>query len=184
LPACQARFDFNSQHEAKHNPFKSGEMSVENPHSKTTELKRRIYMNEVSISGVVEAKAAADSKKMIWAGRIISGIMVLFMLMDGVMKLIKPEAVVKGTMELGFPENTIVGIGIVLLISTVLYLIPRTAVLGAILLTGYLGGAIASQVRVSAVLFNLIFPFLFGVLIWLGLFLRDSRVRELIPLRS
>jgi hypothetical protein len=141
-------------------------------------------MNEVNIPGVAAINTAATSKKMVWAGRIISGIMTLFMLLDGVMKLIKPEPVVKGTMQLGFPESTIVGIGIVLLIGTVLYLIPRTAVLGAILLTGYLGGAIASQVRVSAVLFNIVFPFIFGVLVWFGLFLRDRRVRDLIPLRS
>jgi len=141
-------------------------------------------MNDVNIPGVVEIKTATISKKMVWAGRIISGIMTLFMLLDGVMKLIKPEPVVKGTMQVGFPESTIVGIGIVLLIGTVLYLIPRTAVLGAILLTGYLGGAIASQVRVSAVRFNIVFPFIFGMLVWLGLFLRDWRVRDLIPLRS
>ena len=123
------------------------------------------------------------SKPMLWTGRIISTLIVLFMLMDAVMKLIQPEAVVKGTVELGYPVGCIAGIGIALLISTILYAIPRTAVLGAILLTGYLGGAVASEVRVGASPLAA-FPFIFGVLVWLGLFLRDNRLRALIPLRS
>src|SRR6266704_3080088 len=87
------------------------------------------------------------SNKMLWAGRIVSALPVLFMLMDGVMKLVKPAFVVQATVELGYPESTIMGIGIVLLVCTVLYVIPRTCILGAILLTGYLGGAVATHVR-------------------------------------
>jgi hypothetical protein len=86
------------------------------------------------------------SNTQLWAGRIVSGFAVLFFLMDGVMKLMKPDVVVKATVqELGYPESEIVGIGVLLLACTLLYVIPRTSILGAILLTGYLGGAIASR---------------------------------------
>ena len=104
------------------------------------------------------------------------------MLLDAAMKFTKPEMVVKTTVDLGYPESVITGLGIVLLISTVLYLIPRTAVLGAILLTGYLGGAVATHVRVGAGLFPICFPVVFVVLLWGGLFLRDERLRKLLPL--
>jgi DoxX-like family len=125
------------------------------------------------------------TKTTLWTGRILSALPVLFLLLDVIMKLIKPEAVVKGTVELGYPESAIVGLGIVLLISTVLYAIPRTSVLGAILLTGYLGGAIATHVRVGNPLFtHILFPVYLALFIWGGLFLRDVRVRELIPLRQ
>jgi hypothetical protein len=132
----------------------------------------------------IENQTSPTLKGMLWTGRVISTIFTLFMLMDAVMKLIQPEAVVKGTVELGYPRTSITGMGIALLISTVLYMIPRTAVLGAILLTGYLGGAVATHVRVSAGLIVISFPVIFGVMIWLGLFLRDSRLRALVPLRS
>ncbi len=122
--------------------------------------------------------------KRLWAGRIISALPILFLLVDGVIKLVKPPVVVVTTVQLGYPESVILPLGIVLLISTVLYLIPRTAVLGAISLTGYLGGAVATHVRVSAGMFPVLFPVIFGVLIWLGLYLRDERLRALIPLRS
>ena len=125
-----------------------------------------------------------QSKSMIWTGRVLSALVVLFFLMDGIMKLVKPPIVVKSTVELGYPESVILPIGIVLLLCTVLYVIPRTAVLGAILLTGYLGGAVATHVRVGAGAFPIVFPIIFGVFVWGGLFLRDARVRALIPLRS
>jgi len=82
----------------------------------------------------------------------------------------------------GYPESTIVGIGIALLASTFLYVIPRTSILGAILLTGYLGGAVASNVRAAAPLFNILFPVVFAALVWGGLWLRDQRLRQLLPL--
>lgn len=126
----------------------------------------------------------ATSKKMVWAGRIVSGLPVLFLLLDGVMKLIKPAPVVQTTTQLGYMESSIVGMGVALLASTILYAIPRTAVLGAILLTGYLGGAVATHVRVGGPLFSIVFPVIFGVLIWGGLWLRDQRLRALIPLSS
>jgi hypothetical protein len=124
------------------------------------------------------------SKGMLWAGWIISALPSLFLLMDGVMKLLKPAIVVETTVQLGYSESVILDLGIVLLASTVLYLIPRTAVLGAILLTGYLGGAVATHVRVGAGPFEVLFPVIFGALLWGGLFLRDERLRELVPLRT
>jgi hypothetical protein len=129
----------------------------------------------------VDGRDARDgrviSKTQLWAGRIMSGFAALFLLWDGVMKLVKPAIVVKATRELGYPESEIVGIGLVLLVCTLLYLFPRTSVLGAIFLTGYLGGAIASQVRVQASWFNVVFAFVFACLVWGGLWLRDVRVR-------
>jgi DoxX-like family len=124
------------------------------------------------------------SKKSLWAGRIISALPILFLLMDGVMKLVKPAVVVETTVQLGYRETVIFPLGIVLLVCTVLYAIPRTSVLGAILLTGYLGGAVATHVRVGAGPFPVLFPIFFGVLIWGGLYLRDEGLRALIPLRS
>jgi DoxX-like protein len=123
------------------------------------------------------------SKKRLWAGRIISGLPALFLLVDGAMKLVKPAPVVEATVRLGYSENVILPIGIVLLVCTVLYLTPRTSVLGAILLTGYLGGAVATHVRAGEGSFPILFPVVFGALIWLGLYLRDERLRALVPLR-
>jgi hypothetical protein len=125
---------------------------------------------------------APVSKGRIWAGRIISALPALFLLFDGIMKLVKPAPVVDATVQLGYPESVILPLGIVLLVSTIPYLIPRTAILGAILLTGYLGGAVATHVRVGEGLFSVLFPVFFGVLLWLGLYLRDERLRTLIPL--
>jgi DoxX-like family len=129
-------------------------------------------------------QAVPVSKKMLWAGRIMSALPVLFLLFDGGAKLVQPAPVVEGTVKLGYPVSVILGLGIVLLASTLLYIIPRTAVLGAILLTGYLGGAVASNVRIQEGWFPILFPVFFGALIWGGLYLRDVRLRALIPLRS
>jgi hypothetical protein len=101
---------------------------------------------------------------------------------SGSMKLVKPEDVVKGFEHLGYPEHLALTLGIVEIGCTLVYLIPRTAVLGAILLTGYLGGAIATHVRVLEMQFFV--PLVLGVLIWGGLFLRDPRMRALIPIRT
>src|ERR1700737_2228724 len=125
----------------------------------------------------------AVSRKSLWGGRIISALPSLFLLLDGIAKLVKPAPVVEGTIKLGYPETVIVPLGLVLLACTVLYVIPRTSVLGAILLTGYVGGAVATQVRVIEGVFPIVFPIIIGVLIWGGLFLRDERLRALIPLR-
>ena len=124
------------------------------------------------------------SKGRLWAGRIIGGLPALFLLMDAIMKLVKPPFVVAETVRIGYPENSIVGLGVVLLACTILYLIPKTSVLGAILLTGYLGGAVATHVRFPEGWFPIVFPVIFGVLLWGGLWLRDGRLQKLIPLKS
>ncbi|MGH7242977.1 MAG: DoxX family protein [Phycisphaerales bacterium] len=125
------------------------------------------------------------SKGKLWAGRIIGGLPALMLLLDGVGKLVKPAPVVQATVKLGFPESVIVPLGVVLLACTVLYIVPRTAVLGAILLTGYLGGAVATHVRVSDPLFShALFPVYLGIMLWLGLYLRDARIRQVVPFRG
>jgi hypothetical protein len=136
-----------------------------------------------AIQSDTQAQAASVSKKLLWAGRIMSVLPALFLFLDGIMKLVKPVVVVEATVQLGYPESVILGLGIVLLTCTVLYLIPRTAVLGAILLTGYLGGAVATHVRVGNPLFSIIFPVIIGAMLWGGLYLRDERLRSLIPWR-
>ncbi|HMI50256.1 MAG TPA: DoxX family protein [Candidatus Saccharimonadales bacterium] len=120
------------------------------------------------------------SKKLVWTGRAVSGLAVLFFLFDGVLKLFKPAVVVEATRQLGYPESHIVGIGVLLLACTLLYVFPRTSVLGAILLTAYMGGAVASQVRIGAGWFNVMFAAVFGALVWAGLWLRDIRVRNML----
>lgn len=124
------------------------------------------------------------SPVMLWAGRVISALAVLFFLFDGIMKLFQPPIVVTSTVDLGYRESVIIPLGVVLITCTLVYIIPRTSVLGAILLTGYLGGAVATHVRVGAGVFPIVFPIVFGGLVWGGLFLRDGRLRELIPLRT
>jgi hypothetical protein len=133
---------------------------------------------------VANVQTGSLPAKGVWAGRIVSWLPALFLLVDGVAKLVKPGPVVEGTVKLGYSESVIIPLGIVLIACTVLYLIPRTAVLGAILLTGYLGGAVATHVRVGDGAFPVVFGITFGVLLWLGLYLRDARLRELVPLRS
>ena len=135
--------------------------------------------------GESDTQGLRISRKTLWTGRIMSALPVLFLLMDGIMKLVKPEPVVKATIELGYPESVIMALGIILLVCVILYVVPHTAVLGAILLTGYLGGAIATQARVGNPLFShILFPVYLALLIWGGLFLRDSRLRALMPLRN
>ena len=128
----------------------------------------------------LDMRNQAISNRALWAGRIISTLPALFLFIDGIMKLVKPRAVVEATAQLGYPESVIAGIGVVLLACTILYLIPRTAIFGAILLTGYLGGAVATHVRISGPLFNIIFPVILGAMLWGGLYLRDQRVRSLV----
>ena len=121
---------------------------------------------------------------MLWTGRVLSALGGLFMLVDGVMKLVKPEFVRTATVELGYSEDVFVPLGIVLTACSVLYLIPGTAVLGAILLTGYLGGAVATNVHADRGALNVLLPAIFGAILWLGLFLRDQRLRAIVPWRG
>ena len=123
---------------------------------------------------------APDGKAALWTGRVISTLPALFLLLDAAMKLVKPGFVVEATGDLGFPESVIVPLGIVLAGCTILYLIPRTAALGAILLTGYLG-VIAEHVRHEDGWFPIIVCVVFGALLWSGLLLRDARLRAVLP---
>jgi len=132
----------------------------------------------------IDSSTAHNSRKMTVAGWVVGGIPSLLMLIDGGAKLFKPAPVVEATVKLGFPESSIVGMGIALLASTLLYLYPRTAALGAILLTGYFGGAVCVHVHENEGWFPILFPAFFAALFWGGLWLRDWRVRALLPLRS
>lgn len=124
------------------------------------------------------------SKSMLWTGYVLSALPAIFLLVDGGMKLVKPEFVVTKTVELGFPESAIVPLGIVLIISTLLYLLPQTKIIGAILLTGYLGGAVATHVHAGHGAFEILFPVIFGALLWGGLYLRDARLRALLSWKN
>jgi DoxX-like family len=121
------------------------------------------------------------TRKAIWAGRILSGIAALFLAFDAAMKILAVPAAVEGTTQLGYPASRLLGIGMVQLVCLALYLIPRTAPLGAILWTGYLGGAIATHVRVGNPFFtHVLFPIYVAALLWAGLWLCDRRVAELL----
>lgn len=119
------------------------------------------------------------------AGRVMSGLAVTFLLFDSVIKLVTHPSVVEAFPQIGYPLSTAVAIGVIELACLALYVVPRTAVLGAILLTGYLGGAVASHVRIGSPLFtHTLFPIYVAALIWGGLFVRETRLRELVPLRG
>ena len=127
------------------------------------------------------ATAAPVSRASTWASRILSAIFALFMTFDGVIHVMKPAPVVDSFKELGIPLGASLPVGVIELVCLALYLAPRTSVLGAILLTGHLGGAIAIQVRAAEVPFNIAFPAVFGVLMWLALWLRERRLQGLLP---
>ena len=125
------------------------------------------------------------SKTRLWISYVMSGLVILFMLMDSIMKFVKPPEVIEGTLALGFAEQHLPVIGALGLISALLYAFPRTSILGAILLTGYFGGAVATHLRLNNPLFtHTLFTVYFGILIWGGLWLRNSKLRELLPLRQ
>jgi hypothetical protein len=127
-------------------------------------------------------QAAPISRSALWTGRILSAMPVLMLLFSGVLKLLKPAPVLQSLAHFGLPESIIFKIGILEIACTFIYLIPRTAMLGAILMTAYLGGATATNVRVGDP--SSIMTVLLGVLVWAGLYLRDERLRALVPLRS
>ncbi|NVI98580.1 DoxX family protein [Myxococcus sp. AM009] len=127
----------------------------------------------------------SSSRKALWTGRVLSGIAVLFLLFDATGKLLQIPEAQKGTVELGYPVSVLFGLGVVQLVCLAVYLIPRVSVLGAILWTGYLGGAVATHVRVGNPLFShMLFPVYIATLLWLGLWLRDSRLRAVLPGRA
>ena len=125
------------------------------------------------------------SKSRLWTGRIMSGLVILFMLFDAIIKLLPPSEEVKAAIDqLGYAEHHILIIGVSALISIILYIIPRTSVLGAVLLTAHFGGAVATHIRVDNPLFShTLFPIYIGILMWGGLWLRDLRLQNLLPLK-
>jgi hypothetical protein len=131
-----------------------------------------------------EARPAPRGRGRIWTGRVLSGVASAFLLFDAAMKLILLPPVVKATHEVGFPVSSVFGIGLTLFVCLAVYLVPRTALIGAVLLTGYLGGAIATNVRMAAPLFtHVLAPIYVAAFIWGGLYLRDPRVRALLAPR-
>ncbi|MDB5216451.1 MAG: hypothetical protein JWO86_4378 [Myxococcaceae bacterium] len=133
---------------------------------------------EAILNRPAESSTRAATAKL-WTARILGSLVTLFLLVDGAGKVLRLAPYVEGTAKVGYPADSIVPLGVVLLVCTLLYVIPRTAVLGALLLTGYLGGAVATHVRLEQPFF---FPVIFGVIIWGCLYVRDARVRSLLPL--
>jgi DoxX-like family len=123
------------------------------------------------------------SKGALWSSYILEGLIVLLLTFDWSTKVFKVKSVVEQAAKSGFSADTIFKVGVILLICTIIYVIPRTAVLGAILLTGYLGGAVEANWQGGQPLPLILFPAIFGVLIWLTIYLRDTRIRDLIPMR-
>jgi len=127
-----------------------------------------------------DTQAAPVSKAALWTGYVLSALPALLLIFSAMMKFIQPEGFEKGVTDLGWKVEVMKGLGVVELACAIIYLIPQTAALGAILMTGYLGGAIATHVRLGEPVYMHV---ILGVMVWLGLYLRDRRVRGLIPLR-
>jgi DoxX-like family len=137
-----------------------------------------------SVESGIAASDITISRGRLWTSRILPGFIAAFMLLDAVMKFVAPKPVADAFVRTGWPLHLSAVLGAILLVSTLLYLIPRTEVLGAILLTGYLGGAVATNLRLENPLFsNTLFPVYFGILVWGTLWLRDPRIGGLIPRR-
>jgi hypothetical protein len=140
--------------------------------------------SEGAVIAMPSGNVNTGSKARLWTGRSLSVLVVLFLLFDAVGKFLMPVQVVQAFARLGFPATLGVSIGILLLVSTLIYAIPRTAVLGAVLLTGYLGGAVAIQMRAGSPTFETVFPVLFGIVIWAGVYLRNCKLRAVFPIRK
>jgi hypothetical protein len=138
---------------------------------------QRTAMNEP------RSAAVPDAKWQLWTGRVLATLSTLFLLLDAVGKFMMPVQVVQACVRLGIPVNLSPTLGVLLTLSTLLYAIPRTAVLGAVLLTGYLGGAVAIHMRAGSTSFEVVFPVILGVLTWAGIYLRDCRLRQVFPMR-
>ncbi len=119
----------------------------------------------------------------VWTGRVLTGLSALFLVFDAVGKIMLPKQVLDASSRLGFPLSLIPGVGILLLLITIVYVIPRTAVLGAVLITGFLGGAMAIQMRAGSPTFELLFPLIFALVVWGGVYLRECRLHRILPLR-
>ncbi|MGH9795231.1 MAG: DoxX family protein [Candidatus Acidiferrales bacterium] len=139
---------------------------------------------ETQAASISNVGTVSVSKKMLWTGRIVSGLPALLLLFSGTMKLAGPPEMAQEFARLGYRDGIGFGIGVLEILCTVIYLIPRTSVLGAILLTGYLGGAPATHVRIGDPLNAFIMPAVVGAVLWAGVYLRDARLRALLPLRK
>jgi hypothetical protein len=124
---------------------------------------------------------ATLSKGRVWAGRILHGLVILFLIMDVVMKLLRMQPAIDATIRLGFKPDAVFTIGLIGLACLIVYVIPRTTLIGALLWTSYLGGAVAIQMRAGSSVFETTFPIYVGIVMWLGLWLRDARVNRLLP---
>jgi len=143
-----------------------------------------VLMTVISHDGI-DLATSSVSRGALWTGRVMSGLVIAFLLMDGAMKLIPLQVVIDTSQQMAIPLDIIRTLGVLTLAGTLLYAWPRTSVLGAIILTGYLGGAIYAHFRLADPLFtHTLFGVYLGLLIWGGLYLRDPRVRALLPLRA
>ena len=133
---------------------------------------------------VATTTSASTSKLAFRAGHIASGLAVLFLVFDAAIKVLQLAPAVESTVQLGYPAEYVVILGLIELVCIAVYVFPRTAVLGAILLTGWFGGAMATHVRNGSPTFSVVFPIIIGALVWGGLYLRDARLRELLPFRK
>lgn len=140
-------------------------------------------MNTIS-NTVLRRPSFSASAMILWGGRILRALVILFFLFDCTVKLLQMPFAIEATVQLGYSGKILFTLGLIQLTCLVFYAIPRTAILGAILLTGYLGGAVATHVRAETEIFSIIFPILLGLMAWGGLFLNEERLRALIPLRS
>ncbi|HTM16127.1 MAG TPA: DoxX family protein [Terracidiphilus sp.] len=136
-----------------------------------------------SEAAAVPEQVKTQSMALQWTGRVLTALTILFMLFDAYGKFAKPVQVTDAFARLGLPLSMSASIGTLLLVSTIIYAIPRTAVLGAVLLTGFLGGAVAVQMRAGSPAFEQVFPVIFGILMWGGVYLRDCAVRRVFPVR-
>src|SRR5215831_5154396 len=147
-------------------------------------MNEELPMQEVTAQNSATVGNSASSRGAFWTGRVLSGLVVAFLLVDAGMKLMNLPIVAKSGEELGWHGNSAVPLGIILLTCTVLYIIPRTSIFGAVLLTGYLCGAVATHVRIDNPLFtHVLFGVYLGVMVWAGLWLRDPNLRNLFPFK-
>jgi len=130
------------------------------------------------------SESGSTSKGMLWTGRLISGLVVLFMLFDSITKIIKIRQVIEASAKVGINEHELFWIGVTLLVSVILYVIPQASVFGTILISSYLGGAVCADVLAHQPVFNSCFAIAFGILAWLGVWLREPRLRALVPFKS
>jgi hypothetical protein len=141
-----------------------------------------IEMSSAAVGQADVRPASGQAGVRIWTGRVLSVLSILFLLFDAVGKLLMPAFVVDAFQRLGFPVSLGPGLGVVMIACIAFYAVPRTAVFGAALVTGFLGGAVAIQLRAGSPLFETVFPVILGVLVWAGILLRECRLREIFPL--